>query len=330
MAKAATSRMPTPDDRVIILHGPELFLRTEYTDHLRRLLHAAHGDCEFVKFEGLTANPAEVLDECRSFGLMATHKLVVVDDAELFLNAETRPMVERYCQAPSDQATLVLRAASWRPGNIDKLVEKVGAVIKCDSIDPAKAAGWVIRRAEKTHKARIEPAVAARLVERTGTDLGRLDGELAKLAAAAGPNAVITPELVTELVGLTREEDAWAIQSLLLCGDAPRAMRELRVILGNGSKDMTVVVSLACCELARKLLGVVEGMAQRRNPMQLAREVGLWGDAQDAVLLAARRISPAKARELFDAAVAVDEGIKSGLDAEIAVEVLALKFLRTA
>ncbi len=323
--KPANTRMPTADDRVLLLHGKELFLRTEYTEHVRRLLRQAHGDCEFAKFDGATAQPAEVLDECRSFGLMATHKLVVVDDADLMLNQDTRPMFERYCEAPSEQATLVLRASTWRAGNLDKLIERVGMVIRCDQIQPDRAAPWVVRRAEKTHGVKIDPRTAELLIGRTGLDMGRLDAELAKLAAGAGPEGVITPQLIAELVGLTREEEAWAIQSLVLAGDPARALRELRVILGNGSKDLGVPVSFAFCDLTRKLVGAAEGLAQGLPPGKVSKDLGLWGPAERMVMDTARRIGPEGARRLFDAAIAVDAGIKSGMDPEVALETLALR-----
>jgi len=318
--------MPTPQDRVVVLAGKELFLRSEHTDHLRRILKAEHGDCEFVKFEGQSCDPADVLDECRSFGLMATHKLIVVDDAELFVNAGTRPMLERYCASPSDQATLVLRAATWRPGNIDKLIEAVGVVIKCDEISPDRAAKWAVRRADKTHGVTLDPKTAMMLVERSGSDLGRLDSDLAKLAAGAGEGNAITPQLIAELVGLTREEDAWVLQSLLLRGDSAGLLRELRVVMGNSKGDAAVPVSYAMCDLARKLVGAAEGFAQRKNPMQISKDLGIWGPSQGPILDAARRIGSEKARGLFDRAIEVDAGIKSGMNSEIALETLALRF----
>lgn len=322
--------MPTAEDRVVLLAGKELFLRTEHTDHLRRLLREAHGDCEFVKFEGATCAPAEVLDECRSFGLMATHKLVVVDDADQFVNAGTRPMLERYCESPSDQATLVLRTATWRPGNLDKLIEQAGVIVKCDEIDPERAMKWAVRRAEKNHGVALDPQAARMLVDRTGSDMGRLDSELGKLAAGAGKGGTITPQLISELVGLTREEDAWALQALLLAGDPGVALRELRVVMGNGKSDAAVPVSFACCDLARKLMGAAEGFEQRKNPMQISKDLAIWGPAQGPILDTARRLGVARARALFDAAIAVDAGIKSGMDAEIALETLALKFTSRA
>jgi DNA polymerase-3 subunit delta len=236
-------------------------------------------------------------------------------------------MLERYCEAPSEQATLVLRAATWRPGNLDKAINAHGAFIECNETTPDRARGWAVRRAEKTHGVRLDPAAAAMLVDRTGTDLGRLDGEMAKLAAAAGTGGVITTQLIGELVGLTREEDAWTIQSLLLGGD-PRAMlRELRIIMGNGSKDVGVPVSYACCDLARKLVGAAEGLEQRQPTTKINKDLAIMWGGGDAIQAAARRIGPDRARELLDAAMAVDAGIKSGLDTEIAIETLTLRFV---
>ena len=97
---------------MVVLIGKELFLRSQYTSMLRSALEQAHGEIETFQFGG-DADSAAVLDECRSFGLMAGHKLVIVDDADQFVRAETRPMIERYAQNPSEQATLVLRSAKW-------------------------------------------------------------------------------------------------------------------------------------------------------------------------------------------------------------------------
>lgn len=323
----AATRDPTPDDRVVLLHGPELFLRTEHTERLREALRQAHGACETARFDGGSARPAEVLDECRSFGLMSPHKLVVLDDADLMLNQDTRPMFERYCESPSDQATLVLRASTWRPGNLDKAIVKVGVVIRCEEMSPGEVGRWIVARAGSAHGVRIEPKAAAMLLERTGADLGRLDGELGKLAAAAGPSGHITAALVAELVGLTREEEAWAVQSLLLGGDADRAIRDLRIILGNGPREAHVPVSYACCDLARKLVGAAEGMARGVPPGNLARDLGLWGGSDRPIMDRARRLGPSGARALFDAAIEVDAGIKSGADPKVSLEVLALRFV---
>ena len=190
-----------------------------------------------------------------------------------FIKADTRPMIERYAQAPSDQATLVLRGSKWNKGKLDEEIANVGLILKCDSVDEGTATRWIQARCTKAYESSIDPRSAAMLVERLGCDLGRIDSELAKLATAAGRGNPITPELIVELVGMTREDDVWAIQSYLLCGDAQRTLGELDIIMNNGSKGAHVPVSFACTDLARKLLGIAEGMNQGVNPNTLAKDM---------------------------------------------------------
>jgi DNA polymerase-3 subunit delta len=327
MAKKSASRAPGADDRVVAIVGKELFLRSQYTSMLRGALSEAHEEFDTFVFDGNTVDAAEVLDECRSFGLMSAHKLVIVDDADAFVNADTRPLLERYAENPNEQATLVLRAPKWTKGNLDKAIEKVGVVIKCDSVDEATAQRWIMARTSKHHKSSIDARTAAQIVQRLGTDLGRIDAELGKLAVAAGVGNPITSELVSQLVGMTREEEAWAIQEFLLSGDASRILNELRVILSNAPKGAHVPVAFACTDLARKMLGIAEGMKQGASVQGLAKEMKLWGPSRDPILHAARAMGPIRARKLFDACIDADRSMKSsGTDPVRRLERLAVEY----
>ncbi len=327
--KAGSSRAPNADDRIVVLIGKELFLRSQYTSMLRASLEKVHGEIETFQFAGDSAEPATVLDECRSFGLMASHKLVIVDDADQFVRADTRPMIERYAQSPSEQATLVLRGGKWNKGKLDDEISKVGLILKCDSVDEGTAMRWMQARASKAYESSIDAGSASMLVERLGTDLGRIDTELSKLATAAGKGNAITPELIKELVGMTREDDVWAIQSYLLCGDASKTLHELRVIMNNSGRGTHVPVSFACTDLARKLLGIAEGMNQGINPHTLAKEMKLWGPSRDPIMHTARKIGPMRARKLFDECIAADMALKSSTGTPMrTLEMLAMSFAR--
>lgn len=311
----------------MVLHGPEEFLRAEYTSQLRKALTAEHGEVDVIRFDGDSAPLADVLDECRSFGLLAAHKMVVVDQADMLLAGDNRPLVERYANAPAEGATLVLRSSRWNKGKLDARIGEIGVICKCDQVDPAMAARWVIKRAEKAHQVVVPQQVAAMLVDRVGAGLGKLDSELGKLAAAAGPEGTVTPELITDLVGASREEDMWSIQAELLCGNPERTLLHLHRILDNGPRNTAVPVSFACCDLARKLLGVCAGIESGANPFEAAKAVKIWGPSRDPILAAARRTSVARARELFDDCVRADVAQKSGLGTPVrTLERIVLRF----
>jgi DNA polymerase III delta subunit len=333
MAKKASSskapnRAPTADDRVVVLAGKELFLRSQYTSMLRSALEQVHGEIESFKFAGDTVEIASVLDECRSFGLMSSHKLVIVDDADQFVNEHTRPMLERYAEDPCEQATLLLRASTWRAGNLDKAIGKVGVVTKCDQVDQGMAVKWTQARAQRAYASSIGAREASMLVERLGADLGKIDAELGKLATSAGAGNPISAELIMEMVALTREEDnPWVLQEPLLSGDPEYTLQQLRIVLENSGKSTHVPVSYACIDLARKLVGVSEGMAHGMNPNAVAKELKLWGPSRDPIMRLARKLGPARARALFDASIKADMDLKRSVgEPSRTLELLALRF----
>jgi DNA polymerase III subunit delta len=342
VAKKASTNPLSGSTKIAVLVGKEPFLQAEYTNQLRDALTKAHGEVDTVRFEGASAQLADILDECRTFGLMQQHKLVVVENAELLIREDSRPLVERYAESPADNATLLLRAERWYPGKLDKLIEAGGgSVIKFEEIPFATAVTWAIRRCEKRHNAKIDQRAAEMLVDRIGAELGRIDTELAKLALAAAeitgsgsgqpqPVPLITPELVTEMVGLTREEEAWAIQQSLLSGDPIAAVGHMRTILDTSRRDAHVPLSWACLDLARKLHGASRALRQGQNPWQIGTKLKLWPEhRKEAILAAAKRADPTGLRELLGAAVQTDLRFKSGYgDPERGLEALSLKFAR--
>jgi DNA polymerase-3 subunit delta len=336
VAKKAATNPLSGSTKIAVLVGKEPFLQAEYTTQLRDALTKAHGEVDTIRFDGLSAALADVLDECRTFGLMQQHKLVVVENAEQLIKEDSRPLIERYAEAPVEGATLLLRAERWYPGKLDKLIEAGGgSVIKFEEIPPGTAMTWAMKRSEKRHAARLDPAAAELLVMRIGAELGRIDTELAKLALAAGEQAggssgppTITKELVGEMVGLTREEEAWVVQESLLSGDPARAVGHMRMIMDTSRRDAHVPLSWACLDLARKLHAAARGLREGADPWQLGGKLKLWPpEKKEAVLGAAKRADPGRLRELFRAAIETDRRMKSGYgDPERGLEVLALKF----
>lgn len=324
-----------PECRVVVLHGEETLLRALYTQQLRDALAAAHGEIDTVTFDGLSTPAAEILDECRSFGLLAAHKMVVVDNAADAVKEDARPLFERYAQSAAEghaeNATLVLRGPTWRAGNLDKIIAKAGAVIACEPLAPDRAVAWTLARAKKEHGATIDRDAASLLVERVGVGLSRLDTELGKLAAAAGgASPLISRDLVAEFVGQSREEEVWGIQATLLEGDAARALEHLRRVL-DISRQPTVLVSYALVDLSRKLHGASRGLRQGMSPWDIARPLRLWGPSKDAITDAARRTDPARALRAFRFCVEADVRQKSGLgDAERTLERMVLRLIGTA
>lgn len=305
--------------RVVALHGKEYALKREKLDELREALRAEHGEVEVHDLDGATAQLAEVLDELRGYSMLGRYKLVIVDEADAFLKTHREP-IERYAKNPVDHATLVLRSEAWNRGNLDKLIAKVGAVVKCDPPSAADAAKWLMERATAEHGRAIERDAAAALVERLGPDMMRLESELAKLAvtgdAAGNMEGPMTRAMVEASVGRSSEEKAWAVQEAVLtallerrAGGAIAKVHELIDVAGNDA----VPVTWAVADLMRKLAvgasmreaGVPEGVIVKR--------LKLWGPSAASVSRLWRVLGAREAAGLLHRALELDARSKSGL-----------------
>jgi DNA polymerase III delta subunit len=336
MARRDSEACPVHADmRIVVLTGRESLLRLEWSQALEARLKERYGGVDRFDLDGATAPLPAVLDELRTLGLLAPHKLVVVDQAEAFMaGEERRRAMEAYAARPQAEATLLMRSASaWRPGNFDKAVAKVGAVIKCDAPGEDEARSWCVRRGRGVHGATVEDAAAALLVEQIGCDLARLDSELGKLAAAAArpgqPGAVVTRALVQEFTGPSREEQAWAVQDPILAGDAAAALAQMHELL-TVSRVPEVLIGWSLVDLTRKLHDASRMIAEGRNDGEIARTLKLWGSGVGGLMRAARRVSPRVAARMLAAAVAADQSTKNGasLDAARTFEMFAVLVAR--
>ncbi|MEQ9460035.1 MAG: DNA polymerase III subunit delta [Phycisphaeraceae bacterium] len=312
--KKSTSRVKLDTtQRIVVLHGKERLLQQLYLHELMRALRDEHGEADPMIFDGRSATLAEVFDELRTFGLMQSHKLVVVEEAEAFVK-EHRQALERYAESPPEHATLVLRSPVWRKGNLDKRIAKVGAIVGCDPLSVREAAGWVVKRSKAQHGVAISPAAGALLVERMGVALSRLDMELGKLAAMVEGETIL-PGDVERAVGRTSEEQAWAVQDAalasLVSGRAHHALEGITELIDLAGQP-EVLVTYFVADGVRKLSLAQRLTARRVGAGEIAKRLKLWGPRSRVFLEAAGRLDPEAVGRLFDRAVESDARSKSG------------------
>jgi len=324
--KAAATPSFDGDTRVVILAGAEQMLKRLYLEQLRDALVKAHGEVQMLTLDGRTARSADILDELRTFSLMQQYKLVIVDQADQFLNEDTRPILEKYVATPVDHATLVLRADTWRAGRLDKLVEKVGTKARCDPLKAEKAADWIMKRCAKVHGRVLSSAAAEALIERLGTNLSKLDTEVAKLALLVGPSEPINVGLIDEVVGRSSEEQAWAVQeavlkALLADEDGGRgvggaAIEKLHELIDISGQPKELVIYFIA-DLLRKLMLASHMRRQGASDQEIANVFKLWAERRGMFLQVLRRLDPHRAGAVFDQVLRADRRSKSGFGNQV-------------
>jgi DNA polymerase III delta subunit len=325
--EAASSGLPlSAACRFVILNGKDLFGRAERMRELRKALEKVHGEVDTVVFDGKSSNAAEILDECRSFGLIARHKIVMVDDADFVVKEDSRPLFERYAASPCDGTTLVLRADRLVPGNLGKAVEKIGSIIACVAPGEIEAKRWVKTECKPRHKIAIDDDAADLLVDRIGAVLAQLDTELAKLAVAADPAPSITRDLVVQFVGKTRDEDIWSMQRTIMTSTNAGRLESIRHNVMTLRQPGTLIL-FTLSDLARKVHVISRGVKAGANPFAIKKAAKLWGDKDDVIFNWAASTDWKRAVGIYRSCVEADRRSKSGFgDAERSSEICALRF----
>lgn len=314
------------DTRILVLFGPEQMVMQQKMDELKAAIAKSHGEFEVFRFDGKTATLSDVFDELRGYSLMSTYKLVIVDDAEPFVKAH-RAALERYAESVVDHATLVLRTPAWHKGNLDKLIAKVGAVIKCEPPKPAEAAHWLVERAKSHHDSELKQNAASALVDRVGPHLMLLEAELGKLAVMA-TDGVIDTKLVDAAVGQSSDAKAWVMQEPLLMGmarhSAKAPLEMVRELIDLAGHD-PVPVMWAAMDLCRKLSVAWAMKAAGESEQAIGKAMRLWGAQVRPFMDVVRKLDGATATQLLQTSLRTDARTKSGLgDARRNLEALCV------
>lgn len=302
---------------VYALVGPDSFLQLEA---LSRLLTTMPPDVQRTDFDGDRASLADVLDELRSFSMFGSGKVVVVRDADDFIT-RFRSQLEDYLAKPSDSGVLVLRLPSLpMTQKVSKLIAKVGVVEQCEPPKAAALPKWIVDRARTAHKAKMNLDAAQLLADLIGDDLGRLDGEIAKLALQAGDRPVALDDVSTG-TAFQREQAMYDMTNALASGHPDLAMQRWRHMTQlDSSAEFRAVTWLGMW-----LENVRKALAMRRSGMNsgaIASALRLWPrDVQEPFFKTAAALGEPGVARAINLLAELDKQSKSGIgDAATNVE----------
>jgi DNA polymerase-3 subunit delta len=138
--------------------------------------------------------------------------------------------------------------------------------------DPRVAREWTLRLArEAGHE--ITPAAVQELLDRTGTSIGALAGELEKLGLHAGPGTRLDVPHVRAVVTHARTHAVDELTDRLARGDVAGTLRALRRVLAAGEPPVKVLAFVAAN--LRRSLHVAELVEQGLSPDEIARTLGM-------------------------------------------------------
>ncbi len=223
------------------------------------------------RFHG-DADPAAVVAAARTLPMLSERRVILYlhverlfktrrkagarDDDATDAEDESRSdlgALEAYVADPQPPNVLVLVAASInRAMRLGKLLDKHAVLVDCRGIETEgvrpdaalrEAMQFAARQLRKAGKG-IERDALVMLVERAGPNVGRLRGDVERLALFVGDAPTITAAAVQAVVGAAKSLDDWGVTNAIQARDAAAALRLLALALDNGSVPFMVLGQL--------------------------------------------------------------------------------------
>jgi DNA polymerase-3 subunit delta len=228
-----------------LLEGEEDRLRTEAVQEIRRTLLPP--GLEALNGVRLTAPDTDsLIAACETLPFMGDMRVVAVQEQTgLTGRAEADERLCEYVQrVPAHCLLLFLcHGASDGRKKLPKVFQKMNRLVNFSRMQEGELAGWIIAGFAELGKS-CDQQTARELIFAAGNDGTRLRGEIAKLAALAGPENRITRELVLRGASPTAEYSVFQLVDAVVAGQRPQALRQMRTLLVNGESPLGILYML--------------------------------------------------------------------------------------
>ncbi len=186
----------------------------------------------------------DVVGAAKRYPMMSEYQVIVVKEAQDL--SRTIEKLADYANNPQPTTVLVV---NYKYKKIDKrkalykAIKKMGVVYESKKLYENQVVDW-IRRVLSSKKYTITPKAAQMLVEFLGTDLSKINNELEKLQIILPNGSQITPEIIEENIGISKDFNNFELRKAVGSKDFLKAHQIVHYFADN-PKDNPMVVTVS-------------------------------------------------------------------------------------
>ena len=321
--------------RLYFFYGEETFLLHHYLEQLKKLLlDELTESFNFHKLNNETFDIQSFADSVENLPMMAENTFVWVDEIDVFkMNESDRDKMTEILSDIPEYCTVVFTyiTTPWKPDKrLKKLwdaVDKNGTIVEFAKQEPRDLIPWIVRHFA-SRKKQISNDLCAYLIDITGGTMTALSGEIAKIAAYSGADAIRKSDIdaVTEPV---LDAIVFQMTDFLSQGEYGPALLKLQQLLKMQQEPISILGAVGAN--FRRLAAARILMDSGKGSPELMRLCGLGDYPARKTMSAAGRFPSgfyAKAAELV---METDYQIKTSFDdPERLLELLILRLAQEA
>ncbi len=201
---------------VYFLMGEEAYYIDGISDYIEKnvLSEEEKGFNQMVLY-GRDVSIDDIVSSAKRYPMMAEKQVIIVKEAQDL--SRTIENLVAYVENPQPTTVLVI---CYKYKTLDKrkklakAVAKVGEIFESKKLYDNQVPAWITRvLAEKNYT--ISPKAAQMLTEFLGNDLSKINNELQKLQLVVPKGQQITPQLIEENIGISKDFNNFELQNAI-------------------------------------------------------------------------------------------------------------------
>ena len=186
----------------------------------------------------------DIVSNAKRYPMMAERQVVIVKEAQEL--SRTIENLVSYVENPQPTTVLVI---CYKYKKLDarkklaKTIKKSGVLFESNKLYENQVPDW-IRRVLAGKGYTITPKASQMLTEFLGNNLSKVNNELEKLQLIIKPGEQITPQIVEENIGISKDFNNFELQSAIATKDIKKAFGIVQYF-GQNSKNHPIVMTVA-------------------------------------------------------------------------------------
>ena len=307
---------------VYLLYGPEVYLRTQMKEKLMQALVAPEDTMNVTRFAGKETTEGSVLAQAETMPFFADRRVILVEDSGFFKN-KTEELADYLENLPPYLVLLFSESEVDKRTKTFKAVQKAGHVAEFAEQTEETLTRWILTRMKKEGK-KITQKTMQQFLQRTGTDMSRIDNELEKLLSYCAKKEVITDQDVEAICSTQVTNQIFDMVRFVPEHRQKEALDRYYDLLALKERPMRILYLIGRQYQQLLQIGGLsrEGISQN----EIASVVGVPPFVVRKTLGLANRYGEIELQKILEELTKLEEDVKTGrLDETLSVELAIVK-----
>ena len=242
----------------------------------------------------------QVLGYAKEYPVFGAYRVVIVREAQHIKRIDKNEYFRYYLKKPIESTILVF---DYKYKKIDgrtefaKLLTKAGVFLQLNKKRDYEIPDYIEKNVySKGFK--ISPETKMLLAESLGTDLSKIENEIQKLLLNVKPGSEITPTLVEENIGISKDYNIFELQKALGNKDVVKANNIINYFSTNPKEFPAIWQLIMIFSYFRKIFHY-HFLKNKSDKNRVAAEIGVGPYFVKDYRLAASKYPPKKLRQIF-------------------------------